>query len=82
VKAYPNPVQKSVNIAITLAQNDYYTIGLYNSYGQLVNIIDKGNKTSGSYNYVVSTSDLVNGTYFVVVSNNSKPISRAAIIKQ
>jgi len=82
VKAYPNPVQKSVNVAIKLPQHGYYTISLYNSYGQLVKLIDKGNKTGGNLNYTVSTVGLINGIYFVVVANNNKPISKVAIIKQ
>ncbi|WP_207514237.1 T9SS type A sorting domain-containing protein [Longitalea luteola] len=82
VKAYPNPVRELLNIVVSLPQNGNYTIGLYNSFGQLVKIIDRGNKTARDHNYRISTSELTSGTYFVVVSNNNKPMNRFAIVKQ
>ena len=82
VRAYPNPTQKIVNITGQFDQNGYYTISLFNSTGQMIRTIDRGNKVKGSFTYELSTTSLANGIYYVVVSNNSKPVSKVSIVKQ
>ena len=82
IRAYPNPTEKIVNITGTFDKKGYYTINLFNSNGQMIRTIDRGNKAKGSFNYEISTTSLTNGIYYIVVSNDNKLVTKVAIVKQ
>ncbi len=82
IKVFPNPTQNIVHITGSYGNNGYYTISLFNSTGERVRTIDKGDKPKGSFNYKISTASLTNGIYYIVISNENGPVSKLAIVKQ
>jgi len=68
---YPNPATTEINIAN--AQNA--TIQLIDMLGNVIYT-----KTSVSDNEIVSTSNLVNGTYFVKVTTSNESVSRKVVV--
>jgi thiol-disulfide isomerase/thioredoxin len=68
---YPNPATTEINVAN--AQNA--TIQLIDMLGNVLYT-----KTSVSDNEIVSTSQLVNGTYFVKVTTSNESVSRKIVV--
>lgn len=64
-KAYPNPFNPDTKLIISLPKASILKIDLFNSLGQLVKMIDNGEKKAGIYYYSVSGSGLTSGIYFV-----------------
>ncbi len=81
VNTYPNPTSGILNIAFSLSENDEINLSLYNVNGQLVQFIDQGKKTTGSYSYQVDLTNQNNGVYFLTLKINEKKYSQK-IIKQ
>lgn len=68
ISATPNPSSEASRIRYSLPENDIVTIGFYNSMGQLVStFIAKQQQEMGIHEFMVNTSNLVSGTYFIQV---------------
>ncbi len=79
VNTYPNPTSGIVNITFSLSENDEISISIYNVNGQLVQTIDQGKKTTGSYSYQVDITKQNNGIYFMTLKINNKKYSQRII---
>ena len=77
VSVYPNPANQSITILLENADEESYSVEMYNCIGSLVM---KTNIIPGSSNNI-STSDLPNGIYFVNVRSGDTRISKKIIIR-
>ncbi len=78
---FPNPFSGQLNISFELKENTLIKASLYNNLGQLINVIDNGNRIKGTYNYTIDGSCLLPGMYYVVLQTH-KGIVSSKIIKQ
>lgn len=80
VRVYPNPVNTTINLAISAQASDIaeYEIRFTNSSGVLVKDV-----TSANAQWTGNTDDLQPGLYFVQVRNtkNDKPVGKSKFVK-
>lgn len=69
-KAYPNPCKESVVFRFQLKQLSHVRISIYNSLGQLVDVLINEVRPGGENRVIWNTSDLAMGTYFCQISSN------------
>ena len=74
-KIYPNPTSNIVNMQCTMnnVQTETFEIRLYDAYGQLLDVIEKGQ---------IDLSRYSNGVYFVRAVTNGKTIAVRKVVKQ
>ncbi len=74
-KIYPNPTSNIVNMQCTMnnVQTETFEIRLYDAYGQLLDVIEKGQ---------IDLSRYANGVYFVRAVTNGKTIAVRKVVKQ
>ena len=70
-KAYPNPFNPSTNLSIDLNTNARVNISIYNTMGQLMDVIVNDNLSSGYHTYVWDASDAPSGLYLIQTDVNS-----------
>lgn len=63
IGSYPNPFINNTNIEYYLPEEGYVSVGIYNSGGQLLNILNKEFKQKGFNTYYFDGSDLPAGLY-------------------
>jgi flagellar hook assembly protein FlgD len=68
-----------LNIAFSLSENNEIHLSIYTINGQLVQTIDQGKKTPGSYNYHIDLTNKNNGVYFLTLKMKTKEYSRKII---
>ncbi|MCH7771951.1 MAG: T9SS type A sorting domain-containing protein, partial [Bacteroidetes bacterium] len=63
---YPNPFNPTTTIQYTLMKTEYVKIELFNSLGELIQIVEKGVKEAGTYKLFLSFNNnlLSSGIYF------------------
>ncbi|MEN8249323.1 MAG: T9SS type A sorting domain-containing protein [Bacteroidota bacterium] len=78
LKSTPNPFNRSTKISYTLTENSYVTLSVYNSSGQLVNVLEKNKYQVASKKYTyewngrdIQDKQLDAGLYFVRLVTNS-----------
>lgn len=76
----PNPTSRNAHIAFTTLQSGLISVRLYNAAGQLVKKIHEGVKPAGKHVIPLSTRDLSQGTYFLVVETPDCRGSRSLVI--
>jgi Secretion system C-terminal sorting domain len=81
VNVFPNPTNNILNLAFNLSENDDIHLTIHNTKGQLINTIDQGKKTVGSYSYQIDLTNRENGVYFLTLMINGKKYTQK-IIKQ
>jgi type IX secretion system substrate protein len=81
VNIFPNPTNDFVNLAFNLSENVNIHLTIHNTNGQLINTIDQGKKTVGSYSYQIDLTNQENGTYFLTLKINGEKYTQK-IIKQ
>ncbi|MEJ2306610.1 MAG: T9SS type A sorting domain-containing protein, partial [candidate division WOR-3 bacterium] len=67
----------------TLSQKTSVDISFVNILGQKVASLDNGEKESGEHNISISTENLSQGIYYIVIetANGQKGITKAAVLK-
>jgi len=63
---FPNPFDHQINIIFELPYSQNVNVLLFNSSGNMIQIIDSGQKIKGTYNYNINSLHLPTGLYFVV----------------
>ena len=61
---YPNPFNPNTNLQFDLPVSGYTVLKIYNSVGQLVQILVDKNLQAGRHNYSFNGSQLASGVYF------------------
>jgi len=69
---YPNPNNGTTNIYINTLKSFEVNVNVYNVTGQLVASPYKSHVLAEGYNELPINADLVNGIYFVAISNGTK----------
>ncbi len=67
---YPNPASDMINIAFSLAEEEYLSIEIYNALGVKVAKIAEGYMPTGNKEFSYSTNTLAPGVYFVRIGNS------------
>ncbi len=65
---YPNPFNASTTITVTLPQPSHLSLQIFNTTGQMVSSLAKGQYNQGYQNFVFNGSGLSSGIYFVQAS--------------
>lgn len=68
---YPNPFNPATTIEFSIKEGGIVKLELYNSMGQLVNILKDEFFSEGKYKILFDGSDLPSGNYFVKLSVNN-----------
>ena len=66
---YPNPFNPSVNITFNVENPSNVVFNFYNIKGSIVDKIDYGFVSSGTFNFTWSPKKLPSGNYFIVMSD-------------
>lgn len=77
LKAFPNPAQSFVNLVMNNPNTEAITVSVYNTAGELVKAIDAP-KNSGN-TLQISTDDMADGLYEVVIKGNTT-IQRTKVV--
>lgn len=79
---YPNPFNPVTNIEFDLAKNEFTTLIVYNSNGQLVETLVNQNLNAGSYKVDFNASKLASGTYFYrLIAGDFVKTSKMILVK-
>jgi hypothetical protein len=82
VDIYPNPVSAETKLIINLDQDIYANIHIYNTLGQLVKNCYSGEILKGTKELNLNLQDLNNGSYYLIIENNSVLSCKAIIISR
>ena len=79
---YPNPVKNSTTFPYQINETGNVTFNVIDISGRIVDVINVGNKTQGSYKLNMSTEKLNTGIYFVSMNvNQHSSIKKMVVIK-
>ena len=73
---YPNPASGSLNIEMTLTQNEPISMSFINMIRQIVASLPEEKVKAGKYNRTIDLSDLPTGNYVLRISSPQGAISR------
>lgn len=80
--AYPNPFNASTNISFSLEQPGNARIEIYNTLGQLTEILADRHFETGNYTIKFNASDYTSGVYFLrVVTDYNASVTKLNLIK-
>lgn len=71
ISNYPNPFNSSTNIDYELEEECYYEISLFNSIGQMIKVLDKGEKQRGKYSINLDGNNLSSGIYLLKITTSN-----------
>ena len=69
--AYPNPFNPSTNLVFDLPHSSPVTLTVYNSLGQVVDILESGVLPAGHYIRIWDASQFATGIYFAEFNTGS-----------
>lgn len=79
---YPNPFVSTTRIRFSIAETDFVKLVIYNSQGQLIQILANEKMEAGMYDYLFNGSNLPSGVYFCrLVSKGKSLIKKMQINK-
>lgn len=81
LRALPNPANTSVGIMIALENTLNVSLYLVNHLGQLVSDLADGSMPKGQHQYVIDTSNLPAGMYYIVAETGSSRVSKGLVIR-
>ena len=64
-KAYPNPFNPKTTFSISLSENQYINISVYNALGQLVQILHNSKLEVGDHKFTWNAHNQPSGIYFI-----------------
>jgi Secretion system C-terminal sorting domain len=77
---YPNPFNPSTTISFALPEDSYINLELYNSLGQLLKVIAKGEFSRGIHKINFSAGSLPSGVYFYKLITGGFTETRSMIL--
>jgi len=77
---YPNPVNNRSTISYALPKASDVSIQLFSADGRLVKTVEQTNRSAGLYTKELSTHELANGTYFLMLKTNQGKESRSLVV--
>lgn len=79
-KLFPNPVVESFTVKFTLNENINLEINIFDVNGKIVKELYAGKGLQGNNVFSFNKANLTNGTYFLIIKNNSTIIKNEKII--
>jgi hypothetical protein len=79
VNIFPNPTNEITNLVFNVSESDNIILSLYNINGQLIKIIDQGQKTKGTYGYQIDLSTFESGVYVLTLQTNKRKYTQKII---
>jgi hypothetical protein len=76
----PNPASHVTTLSYTVAASGNVEITLFDATGRTVKQLDNGYRAAGVYNLNISTENLANGTYFVIVDAPDQNASSTLVV--
>jgi hypothetical protein len=70
-KVYPNPALAITNLEISVPKKDRFEISLFDMSGKFIETIYKGKMDRGTFTYQFDMTDLITGTYYVVINSDN-----------
>jgi hypothetical protein len=77
---YPNPFNPSTSIQVSLSHAGVMSLTIYNALGQVIQVVDQGNKPAGQYNYSVSMDRFASGVYFYTLRQGTNSITKKMLL--
>jgi len=78
---FPNPVNTSTSIRVSLEESVSLSMELTNMVGQKVLSQDKGFVNAGSHEFAVDATDLQSGIYFYTVTAGDSKVTKRMIVR-
>ncbi len=83
VKVYPNPAANQVTLEYTLLRAGNVRIELRDKEGNLVKVVEEGQKAAGDYRLPVDATALQDGVYYLtIISQGAKTVQKVVVAKQ
>lgn len=76
----PNPASDQITINFSLTKEQSIKLGIYDTTGRLLNLMDKGNLVKGNYSETLSSLELKSGTYYVTLFTEESTETQPLII--
>jgi hypothetical protein len=76
----PNPASDQVEISFILPEPGNVSIKLYSADGRFVKDVETGFKKAGTNKITISTRDLANGNYYIILLTGREKIKRNIIV--
>ncbi len=77
---YPNPFNPSTDIKVSLAHGGAMSLTIYNVLGQVVQVVDQGNRPAGEYTYNVNMDQFASGVYFYTLRQGATSITKKMLL--
>jgi hypothetical protein len=77
---YPNPFNPSTTLKVSLTHSGVMSLTIYNVLGQVVQVVDQGNKQAGEYTYNVSMDRFASGIYFYTLRQGTNSITKKMVL--
>ncbi len=83
----PNPVVSSTNISLNIAANSVYTLGVYDTKGNMIKSLFSGSLASGVHNFDWNTTDELgnkvdSGVYFYRLTGNGETFTKKMVVSK
>jgi hypothetical protein len=63
--AYPNPFNPTTSVELSMPQDGFVSVKIYNLMGQVVATLHEGNLTANSYSFTWDAANVASGMYFL-----------------
>jgi hypothetical protein len=64
-QAYPNPFNPTTSVELTVAQEGFVSVKVYNLMGQVIATLHEGNLMANSYSFTWDAADMASGMYIL-----------------
>ena len=78
--SYPNPAQNETNIGFSTNQEGHAYVGIYNTLGQLMDVVYEGKVSSGTYEFNQDLANYPSGTYLIRLIFDTKVQTEKMVI--
>ncbi|MCD6180256.1 MAG: T9SS type A sorting domain-containing protein [Bacteroidales bacterium] len=80
VSNYPNPFSSQTTISLQLVEQSDVELSVYNSLGQKVESLFKGNLTAGNHQFNFDANGLKAGVYYYRITSNGNSSTKAMLL--
>jgi hypothetical protein len=79
---YPNPFNPVTTIKYILPEDDFVSLEVYTTLGELVGVVDKGFKEKGKYEIILSFDNILlgSGVYFYTLRTSSQSVTKKLML--
>ncbi len=79
---YPNPFSDKTSLTLNLEYNENVTVNIYNSIGQMVYSINKGQMNQGTNKIELNNESLSNGIYFITINAGTHSFTKKVSVSR